>query len=293
MKALIIGGNRFLGKALANELIRNGISVTTLNRGSLSPKYAGPVDHIKCDRNDIAAFQKAVNGKVFDVVYDMICTDPKVAADTAKSLEGVCGRLILASTSFVYPYGQHIHEEQFDPGNYSIPPDYLGLGSSELKRLTEAVYTQKTNLKVTLVRLPFVFGADDPSDKLKKIIKKIFFKEEIYIPNKSARFSVIAVEDAAKAMAKLGIYPSEGPINLASEIPVSMGQIIKIIEELSYRTASYTEKGDAKSISLFSLKTDWYIDTNRLKRLDFLAKPPIQWLPNLLEQIVNDVNKGL
>lgn len=292
MRALVIGGNRFLGKQLVNELLKHGFEVTTLNRGNLRPQYDGPVSQINVDRTQGVAMAAALSGKSFDVVYDMICADPQTAAATIEALRGVTTRVILASSSFVYPYGQHIHEEQFDPGHYTIPGQFAGLGGSELRRLAEAVYVQKSGFKVTIARLPFVLGAEDSTGKLKKLVRKVFLKEDIYIPNKNARFSVITVEDAAKAMAKLGVFFQDGAVNIASEVPVSMGQILKMVEELSYRAVRYTDKGDSDSISLFSLKTDWYVDTNRLRRLDFVAKPPSQWLPALLEQTVHEVNKG-
>lgn len=292
MKALVIGGNRFLGRALVNELLKNGLEVTVLNRGNLRPSYNGVVSRLKADRNDPTQFSAAVAGRTFDVVYDMICTDPQTAQKSIEILKKITTRVILASTSFVYPYGQHIHEEQFDPAQYKIPDDFTGVGGSELRRLAEAVYSQRSGLRLTIARLPFVLGAEDSTGKLRKLVKKVFLKEDIYIPNKNARFSVVTVEDAARAMAKLALVFEDGPVNIASEVPVTMGQILKIVEDFSYRDVKYTEKGDAASVSLFSLKTDWYVDVSRLKRFDYVAKPPAQWLPALLEETVADVSRG-
>ena len=67
---LIIGGSRFLGRAVA-ESFRSygGFRVTVMNRGT-RPPVPGVDESIVCDKNDRAAFSEVLRARYWDVVVD-------------------------------------------------------------------------------------------------------------------------------------------------------------------------------------------------------------------------------
>jgi nucleoside-diphosphate-sugar epimerase len=67
MNVLIIGGNRFVGKLLAQQLIRTRVSVTLINRTGTGPEGC---TLIKCDRNS-AEFSDYIENINPDVIVDM------------------------------------------------------------------------------------------------------------------------------------------------------------------------------------------------------------------------------
>jgi nucleoside-diphosphate-sugar epimerase len=74
MKILIIGGSRFLGIHIAEDLCGRGHEVELLNRGTRpAPECASRV--YTCDVKDRDVFSNLLNGGQWDVVIDTIMTD--------------------------------------------------------------------------------------------------------------------------------------------------------------------------------------------------------------------------
>ncbi len=67
MKILVMGGTRFVGKPLVEQLLAQGHALTLFTRGS-RPAPAG-VEHLIGDRNDPAALAQ-LEGRAFDVIVD-------------------------------------------------------------------------------------------------------------------------------------------------------------------------------------------------------------------------------
>ena len=51
MHTLVMGGTRFLGVHVVENLLRAGHDVTLFHRGSRTPVWDRPVDHVVGDRN--------------------------------------------------------------------------------------------------------------------------------------------------------------------------------------------------------------------------------------------------
>ena len=82
MKLLIIGGTGVLSSAVTAEAIKQGMSVTMINRGNR--KIPEGVDLIKSDKDDLGYIAKQLDGRTFDAVMDYLCyTD----AQTEKSVK--------------------------------------------------------------------------------------------------------------------------------------------------------------------------------------------------------------
>ena len=76
INVLIIGGNRFLGRTIAEAFIGDGsFNVYELNRGTRPPN-AGIVAQIKCDKSDRPEFEKALKFRTWDIVIDTILKAP-------------------------------------------------------------------------------------------------------------------------------------------------------------------------------------------------------------------------
>ena len=102
MKALIIGGGRFVGLHLAWELSRRGHDVTILNRGQTEATLPPGIERLRCDRKDHAALRACLAGREFDAVFDII---PMVPDDTRSMIDAVEGRtcrFVHVSTASVY-----------------------------------------------------------------------------------------------------------------------------------------------------------------------------------------------
>ncbi|MBK9322335.1 MAG: NAD-dependent epimerase/dehydratase family protein [Bdellovibrionaceae bacterium] len=52
MKVLVIGGNRFFGRHLVEQLLEDGADVTILNRRNLNDRFGYQVQRLKADRQN-------------------------------------------------------------------------------------------------------------------------------------------------------------------------------------------------------------------------------------------------
>src|SRR5215470_14009990 len=99
MRILILGGTRFLGRAITEAALGRGDIVTLFNRGKSSPGLYPGVETVIGDRT---AGLSALDGREWDAVIDVACYDPVVARLSAEALADRAGRYVLVSTVSVY-----------------------------------------------------------------------------------------------------------------------------------------------------------------------------------------------
>ena len=71
MKMLVMGGTRFNGLHLVQELIRYGHAVTILNRGVTETSVSQEVRRLFADRKDHKLLQHVLGREAFDVIFDI------------------------------------------------------------------------------------------------------------------------------------------------------------------------------------------------------------------------------
>jgi len=81
MEILVIGGSRFVGPLLIEELIKKGHRITVFNRGQIKVDYPDGVIFIKGDRNSIFGIKKH-----FDAVIDMCAYNGEQTGKALKEL---------------------------------------------------------------------------------------------------------------------------------------------------------------------------------------------------------------
>lgn len=284
MKTLIIGGNRFFGRKLAELLIQGGHSVTLLNRGGLDDGLRLKVDRITCDRTDEEKMQQLLRDKTYDVVYDQVCFDAHQASAAMRIFKDKTPRYIFTSSMSVYPSGLNLSEFVFDPFNYqfetvaTFPPDY-----AEAKRQAEARFFQEGKMEIAAVRFPIVMGEDDYTQRLKFHVDRIKKHLEIYFPNLEAKLSCINSDDAASALLKLGYSSFTGPVNIASPQPIQLSELVTLIERTTGEKAFLADAADDKNASPFGIPSDWSMDTSLAEQNNIVCAPVNSWLPKLVK----------
>ena len=100
MNILIIGGTRYFGIPMTNDLIGKGHTITIATRGKTPDLYGDLVSRIIFDRADENSIIKSFNGKYYDVIIDKIAYSSN---DVKRLLDHVrCGKYILMLSSAVY-----------------------------------------------------------------------------------------------------------------------------------------------------------------------------------------------
>jgi nucleoside-diphosphate-sugar epimerase len=105
MRLLVLGGTRFVGRAVTQDAVLRGWDVTALNRGvtgSLPPEVTG----LRADRTDPDALREALRDKEFDAVVDTWSAAPSVVAASASLLRDRVRRYAYVSSLSAYAEGR-------------------------------------------------------------------------------------------------------------------------------------------------------------------------------------------
>ena len=103
MKILVLGGSHFVGRALVEVAVGDGLDVTTLNRGRSGTDTDGAT-LIRVDRTNHDAFAAAVHGRSWDAVIDTWAGAPLHSTVAAQLLGPMAGHYGYVSSRSVYSW---------------------------------------------------------------------------------------------------------------------------------------------------------------------------------------------
>ena len=173
MNVLVIGGTRYMGRIMVQELLDQGDHVTVFSRGNTQPDWWDQVEHVQGDRNDREDFNSKLKGKSFDAVVDTQAYRTEDVVSAVETFEGNVGRYLFVSTGSVYLDG-HLDffthcpfketDVNWDSLDYTYPEgeDPYGVG----KRHCEKCLNENSTVPYTIVRIPAVMGWDDPTERM-------------------------------------------------------------------------------------------------------------------------------
>jgi nucleoside-diphosphate-sugar epimerase len=273
-RVLVLGGTKYFGKKLVQLLLEQGIEVTIATRGKEEDEFGVKVNRVIIDRENGRSQVEAFKDGSWDVVFDQTCYSPQEVLDTVKALKGKAPRYIFTSTQAVYDFGLDHKEEDFNPYHfqfeYKSRREYPGLlGYQEAKRAAEAVLFAQQELEVAAVRFPIVISKDDYTERLKFHVDKVIKGEPIGIPDLETRFSFILADEAAQFL--LGIAQSSftGPINPGSKGSMSLGEIIRKIEDKTEKSAIIETELTKENASPYAMPGTFEINTDKAVSLGF------------------------
>jgi nucleoside-diphosphate-sugar epimerase len=172
LRVLVLGGTRFIGRALVMELLGCGHTVGVVHRGEHEGELPPEVVHVHADRGELAAHRDKVSRFSPDVVIDL---SAMTAADAEASDAAVdrAVRLVTVSSADVYRAFGSLHEgtvtdavplKENAPLRTCPPPDQVVMpGWSYEAALYEKLDVERIHLErgATVCRLPVVYGEHD------------------------------------------------------------------------------------------------------------------------------------
>ncbi len=201
MKTLIIGGTRYLGAAIANQLSANGHTVDVLHRGRTESELLLSVTHLLGDARDRAFVEARVREGRYDAVVDTILQAddlawylPLLAAHT--------GQLVHCGSTGVYAPAAQAPSVETDPT--PCPPELGGFGAKLAQDEALLAFHARTGFKVCSLRVSNVIGAGDvPLDiwgaRNPAYFQRLADHHPIWIPNDGrALVQPVHVEDLAR-----------------------------------------------------------------------------------------------
>ncbi|MEV0270527.1 NAD-dependent epimerase/dehydratase family protein [Hamadaea sp. NPDC050747] len=285
---LVIGGSRYFGKHVIEQLLAGGVRVTVVNRGST----AAPVGttHLVADRDDEAALREALGSRSFDAVLDQVCYTPRQAGIAARVFAGRTGRYVMTSTIEVYdplssarllpaPPGVPVTEDAIDLTSWPVDldepwddPAFRDSAYGEGKRQAEAVFAGAA-FPVASVRCGHVLGGGvaDFTGRLAYYADRLRSGRPIEAPATAYASSFITDRQIADVLTWALKADFTGPVNAAS----AQFDVYELVAALAGDTAPRYTSGT----SPYAFDRWYAMDTARLASLGMKLPDAAAWLP--------------
>ena len=242
MQLLIIGGTRFLGRALVDEARAAGHSVTLFNRGQSNPGLYPDVEQIHGDRD---GGLNALAGRRWEAVIDTCGYVPRVVHAAADYLADAVEHYTFISSLSVYadPLPASAGEDapvatMADEALEEISGETYG----PLKVLCERAATEAMNGRALLVRSGLIVGPHDASDRFSYWPARVARGGEVLAPE-SPDYGVqfIDVRDLARWTLRATEQRLTGPYNVTGpERPLPLGDLLDTARALTGSDARFT-----------------------------------------------------
>lgn len=157
MRALVVGGSRFVGYHLVLALHAAGHEVWTLSRGVTPVTFPAGVQRLYADRKEPAQLAAALTGQRFDTTFDVSAYDDGDVRLLLAALGTLGGHYCFVSTTAVYDRADRAPvTEDFPLDRRSTAPPYAA-GKVAAEDLLLALHREE-GLPVTIVRPSYVYG---------------------------------------------------------------------------------------------------------------------------------------
>lgn len=306
MQILVIGGSRFVGRAIVQRLLTDGHRVTLFNRGRTPDPFGTRVSRIVGDRSDQETWHLALSRRRYDAVIDVIASRQEHSRQAATALAGRTGHFIHISTASVYVVREGLYcpfrEEDF--AGRLLPRTAANKASwlyAYHKRCCESTLQQAwehDQFPITSLRLPMVVGPGDYTERFGAYIERLADGGPILLPEGGLNsWGFLWVADIAEVVAgNLGNAATFGKAyNLAQREVVSLRQLLETTASQLGRPAQLVSVpsellervGLGTAFSPFSHDHDIVLDTTEARRdLLFEPTPFAAWCPRLVAESV-------
>lgn len=246
MKLLIIGGTRFVGRAITEAALTAGHEVTLFNRGRSNAHLFPDVEKLVGDRD---GGLHVLRGRHWDAVIDTSGYIPRHVGDAAELLSAAVDHYTFISTISTYA-------SFAEPGiDENAPQSAMDDESLEevnettygpLKVLCEQVLEQKMPGRALHVRPALIVGPHEEDDLFTYWVDRIARGGEVLVPGRpESPMQFIDARDlgawvvAATERKLTGPYITTGP-----DYPLTMAKILSTIREVSNSDVALTYVGD-------------------------------------------------
>lgn len=266
MNILIIGGTRFQGRYLVDELLVAGHSVTVFHRGSHIIEPRNGLTDIIGDRNSLTDLARLPKTE-FDVCIDTCAYVPRQIEILADSIKP--GNYCLISSIYVYADQDTLLREDAplsrtpDGPRTGQTPDNYGV----LKALCEEAALAHFGDAVLILRPSIIIGIGDHTERLLFWLRlAAIHGKRLDINGREPVVQLVDVHDLVHFTAKCVEMQRQGAVNVCGE-PVGFCSLLDSIETITRRRLSRASvnKLDLPRLGLAHLP---YCDAGPLARHD-------------------------
>ncbi|MBI2887299.1 MAG: SDR family oxidoreductase [Chloroflexi bacterium] len=237
MRALVLGGSRFVGLSLVQELLERGHQVAVFNRGQTAAELPAAVQRLQGDRKDPQQVRAALAGRDFDVVYDVSGYVPEDTGIMVEIFAGRAGHYVYTSTAAVYERRWYAPVTEDFPYNEVEGGDYAR-GKIATERLLLQAHRER-GFPSSIVRPWMVFGPGNPLPAREQLwFRRIGRGRRVLLPgNGYTHMQYGHVRDLARAFVQMGGNPQTfgQSYNVTGPDLVTMNGYVQLISALTER----------------------------------------------------------
>jgi 2'-hydroxyisoflavone reductase len=242
VRLLLLGGPKFLGRAVIDAALERGHEVTLFNRGSTNAGLYPDLERITGDRD---GGLDGLRGRDWDAVVDTSGYLPRVVGAGAELLSGAVGHYVFVSSVSVYASFADVVDEGSpvaqlsEPGSEDIGKDY-----GALKALCEDVVETAFPGRAASVRAGLIVGPHDPTGRFTYWPHRIARGGDVLVPGPAWRpVQIVDVRDLGSWIVHAAEERLTGPFNATG--PTTMGAVVDAAKRVTGSTARAVEVDDA------------------------------------------------
>ncbi|MGM0371344.1 MAG: NAD-dependent epimerase/dehydratase family protein [Halobacteriota archaeon] len=206
-QAFVVGGTRFIGRHLVEELLAHEYDVTLFNRGRHENPFADEpgVDHVTGDRTEPDSLERAAEAVDPDVVFDVVAYHPGAVEHAT--------RVFADADAYVYVSSGAAYAEEDVPkreGETALEPCSAEQATDDTPETygnrkaagDRAVFeAADRGVNAMAVRPPIVYGPHDYTERLAYWLHRIETHDRIVVPGDGTNLWQRAyVEDVARGL---------------------------------------------------------------------------------------------
>jgi nucleoside-diphosphate-sugar epimerase len=242
VKLLLLGGPKFLGRAVIDAALARGHELTQFNRGITGTDLYPEVERIVGDRD---GGLDGLRGRPWDAVVDTSGYVPRVVGAGARVLADAVGHYVFVSSIAVYAsFAEVVHEgaqlaELSETGSEDVERDY-----GALKALCEQAVEAALPGRVMAVRAGLIVGPHDPTGRFTYWPHRIARGGDVLVPGPAWRaVQLVDVRDLASWIVTAAEQNLPGAFNITG--PTTMGAVVDVCKRVTGSTARAVEVDDA------------------------------------------------
>jgi nucleoside-diphosphate-sugar epimerase len=228
MKALVIGGMQFMGRAIVERLVARGHDVSVLHRRDrhdLGPQ----VRNLQADRGDLAAVSALLRRERFEAVFDLAYDwQTGTTAAEVEAAARSCGdrlyRYVFMSS--IAAYGPGVNHREDEPLAPDDAPDPYAAHKASAERALFRLHEQ-SGFPVVTVRPPFVHGPRQP-----------FYREQFFWDRMLDGRPLLLPDGGSAPMQWAFVFDVADTCVRALDVPEAAGEAFNIahVEPITQRT---------------------------------------------------------
>ncbi len=227
LRILVLGGTKFLGRAIADAALAAGHELTLFNRGETNPELFPEAEKLRGNRDgDLSA----LGGRRWDAVIDPSGFLPRIVRASVELLRD-SGHYTFVSSCSVYPsFAEPVTESSpvarvEDESTEDVEKHY-----GALKALCEEVVEEIFPGRALHVRAGLIVGPHDPTGRFTYWPQRIARGDEVLVPGTPERpVQLIDVRDLGEWIVRSAETGLSGAFNVTSP-PFPMRELLACCE---------------------------------------------------------------